>query len=144
MLNDLVGNVQSGAEGLREKDSCWRGCQGVSTMSPYPKGYQGYLKLFVGVKCALEGEPGLEQRQDLGLQSALSCSSIHVLFCLSSFLTGNLFWHGLGVCAYLSLIWGRYSCPESVVGSVACSALLCSLSPCPPRTIPGQWGLTGQ
>lgn len=127
VLNDLVGNVQSGAEGLREKDSCWRGCQGVSTMSPYPKGYQGYLKLFVGVKCALEGEPGLEQRQDLGLQSALSCSSIHVLFCLSSFLTGNLcsgmVWVFVpisvssgGGTAALSLLWGVWP-------ALLCSAL---------------------
>lgn len=55
VLKDLVGSVQSGAEGLRETGSC---CQGVSTMSPYPKGYQKYLKPFVGVKCALEVNQG--------------------------------------------------------------------------------------
>lgn len=51
---------------------------------PMPKRVSEVSEATCGCKCALEGEPGLdqEQRQGLGLQSVLSCSSIHVFFCL--------------------------------------------------------------
>lgn len=59
MLKELVGNVQTGAEGLREAGSCWQGCQEVSTMTLCLSS-----EAISRCKCALEGKP--EQGQEQG------------------------------------------------------------------------------
>lgn len=70
MLKESVGNVCSGAEGLRGAGSCWRGCWGGlhhDLVHPFL-----LSEAIWGCECALEGEPGPGQEWRTGSSTAVN------------------------------------------------------------------------
>lgn len=108
-----MGDVLSGAEGVRAAGSCWQRCQGDLHHVPIPRRTSRVSEAICGCKCSLEGKPELDQEQGRS-RTAVSVElqhDLHDFLSLFSFLTGNLCSSGTGlsVCACLHLTWAMYT-----------------------------------